>query len=106
MNRTAAWAKLTKQTMNNNPFNTNNPLTPIHRSPISVQFKDTVAVKCECGCAVFEEKIVMRKISALLVGAGQPDRKIIPVPVCAKCNKVLLEVLPEELKEFLKEHNE
>jgi len=56
---------------------------------------DTEAVKCEaCGGEVFEEGLMLRKVSALLTGTGQPG--IVPVPVfmCAKCGHINKEFLP------------
>lgn len=59
----------------------------------------TSAVKCEkCGHEVFREALMLRKVSAILTGTGQPG--IIPIPVfeCTKCGHVNQEMLPKELQ--------
>lgn len=60
---------------------------------------DTKAVICEkCGCEIFEQGLLLREVSALMTGTGQPG--IIPVPVflCSKCGHVNSQFLPEEIK--------
>lgn len=60
---------------------------------------DTEAVKCEkCGGEIFQQGLMLRKVSALLTGTGKPG--IIPVPVfiCEKCGHVNSEFIPEEFK--------
>ena len=59
----------------------------------------TTAVKCEkCGCETFIEAVMLRKVSPILTGTGQPG--IIPIPtfVCVKCSHVNTEMLPKELQ--------
>ena len=60
---------------------------------------DTTPVVCEkCGGEIFEQGLILREVSPLMTGTGQPG--IIPVPVflCAKCGHVNSKFLPEELK--------
>lgn len=61
--------------------------------------RDTEPVKCElCGGEVFEQGVILRKVSALLTGNGKPG--IVPVPVfmCSKCGHVNSEFIPEEIR--------
>ena len=65
-----------------------------------IGLSDTEAVKCEkCGGEVFEQGLILRRVSALLTGNGKPG--IVPVPVflCSKCGHVNAEFLPEELRD-------
>lgn len=72
---------------------TGSTLTP------AIDMSQTEAVRCpECGCEVFEQGMLLRKVSPLLTGTGQPG--LVPVMAfhCVKCGTVLEEYLPEELK--------
>lgn len=59
------------------------------QNPLNVNLKDSEELVCEkCGGNVFEEKLMIRKISKFLT--GQPQDSIMPIPViaCADCNHV------------------
>lgn len=61
--------------------------------------QDTEAIKCEkCGGEVFEEAMMLRKVSALLTGNGKPGIVPVPVFICSKCGHVNGEFLPAELQ--------
>lgn len=61
--------------------------------------QDTSAVTCtQCGESLFEQALILRKLSAILSGTGKPAYIPIPVFKCAKCNHVNEEFLPVELK--------
>lgn len=61
--------------------------------------EDTKAVKCDiCGGEVFEQAVMLREVSALLTGTGQPGIIPIPVFVCSKCGHVNKQFLPLELQ--------
>lgn len=65
-----------------------------------ISLADTSTVVCEaCGGKVFEQAVMIQKVSALMTGTGQPG--IIPIPVfmCSKCGHVNAEFLPQELKD-------
>lgn len=64
-----------------------------------INLDQTTAIKCEkCGCEVFTEGVVLRKVSPILTGTGQPG--VIPIPVfyCTECGGVNKEMLPRELQ--------
>lgn len=64
----------------------------------AIQLKDTEELVCEkCGCKVFQEGVMIRKVSALLTGQGKPGLVPIPVFLCAECGHVNKEFLPQEL---------
>ncbi len=66
----------------------------------AIDLKMTEPIVCEkCGKEVFVQGVMLRKVSALLTGTGQPG--IIPVPVfyCAECGHVNQEFIPVELRE-------
>jgi hypothetical protein len=51
--------------------------------------KDAVDVECEsCGCKVFEEKIMLKKISKFQTGTDRDSISPIPVIACASCNHI------------------
>jgi uncharacterized Zn finger protein len=58
-------------------------------SPLNFNLKDAPYLECEsCGHTIFEEKMMIKKISKFLSGAAQDS--IVPVPVicCSKCGHV------------------
>lgn len=60
---------------------------------------DTTPVKCEaCGGEVFEQALMLRKVSPILTGNGQPGIVTVPVFICSKCGHVNQEFLPRELQ--------
>lgn len=64
-----------------------------------IGLNETTAIKCEkCGCETFVQAVLLRKVSPILTGTGQPG--IIPIPtfVCTNCGGVNQEMLPKELQ--------
>ena len=54
-----------------------------------LNLKDSEELRCEnCECDIFEEKLMIRKISKFIT--GQPQDSIMPIPViaCSKCSHV------------------
>ena len=66
--------------------------------PCRIQIKpsDTTAVVCPCGSEVFQEGMLLRKISALVGGDGKP--KPLPTIYCVKCFKPHPDFLPPDLR--------
>lgn len=55
----------------------------------SAHLKDAVDITCEdCGCNVFEEKIMLKKVSKFITGQDRDSVSPIPVIACAKCNHI------------------
>lgn len=64
---------------------------------LNVSLKDTTPVLCEeCEGEVFNQVVLLKKVSKFLTGT--PDDAIIPMYVfaCAKCGHVNKEFLPKE----------
>jgi len=60
-------------------------------------------LKCECGGMLFTEKIMFKKISAIISPTAKEETIHIPLFVCDKCGKVPsifdpTGIVPEELK--------
>ena len=56
---------------------------------LNVNLKDAEDIKCEsCDSLVFEEKIMLKKISRFLTGSDRDSISPIPVIVCAKCQHI------------------
>lgn len=69
-----------------------------------MSLRDTEAIRCEaCECEVFEQGIMLRKVSALLTGTGKPGVVPVPVFICSKCGHVNSEFIPEELRDEQRE---
>ena len=49
-------------------------------------------VKCECGCEVWNQGVIIKRIPGLEVGNGTEDTFAdLPVYYCAKCGKIIPE---------------
>ena len=71
----------------------------IQMSQPKIGLDQTTAIKCEkCGCETFTEAVMLRKVSAILTGTGQPG--IIPIPtfICTRCGGINRDMLPKELQ--------
>ena len=76
--------------------------TDIMRIDIGM-LKNSKFQKCDCGGVMFEEKIMFKKISALISPTGKEELYPLQVLVCDKCGKVPTELNPHDMvpKEFL-----
>ena len=77
-------------------------MTP-NQSPTAPVTKFTMAdakdiVCTNCGCDMFIPVFKWKKISRLLTGGAKDSQFPIEVFLCVKCNSVLEEVLPTEMK--------
>tara|TARA_Y100001963_G_C6561684_1_gene344648 strand:+ start:230 stop:487 length:258 start_codon:yes stop_codon:yes gene_type:complete len=76
----------------NNP-NPNN----MRAQDINIDFSQTTAEVCEkCGCKLFTQRFLVRKLSALLSPTGQEAKIPMPLFACANCNHVNESFLPKE----------
>ena len=56
---------------------------------LNMHLKDATDVKCEqCESTVFEEKMIIKKISRFITGSDRDSISPIPVIVCAKCSHI------------------
>tara|TARA_B100000287_G_scaffold365526_1_gene360288 strand:+ start:1271 stop:1522 length:252 start_codon:yes stop_codon:yes gene_type:complete len=56
---------------------------------LNVSLKDAEEVTCEkCGSNMFQEKLMIRKLSRLMTGSDRDSITPIPVIACAECNHV------------------
>ena len=72
---------------------------------LNIDLTTTQPVKSEEGNMLFGEAFILRKVSRFV--AGTSDDAILPIPVMydVKTGKVLLEMLPKELREEFEEYN-
>jgi uncharacterized Zn finger protein len=64
---------------------------------MNVALKDTTAISCEeCEHGVFQEGVLLRKISRFVTGTSQDALMPIPVFSCAKCGHVNAEFMPKD----------
>ena len=64
---------------------------------MNVALKDTTSITCEeCGHEVFQEGVLLRKISRFVTGTSQDALMPIPVFSCAKCGHVNTEFMPKD----------
>ena len=66
---------------------------------LNVSLDKTTAMTCDgCGHEVFQEGMMLRKVSKFLTGNPQDGLVPIPVFMCTKCGHVNQEFLPKELQ--------
>ena len=72
---------------------------------INIDIKNTQPVVSEDGNQVFSEGVILRKVSRFVTGTQEDG--IIPVPCFydVKTGKVLVDLLPKELKEMFQDDN-
>ena len=65
---------------------------------MNVDIKNSTAIKSPDGNQVFQEGVILRKVSKFITGTSEDG--IIPIPVFfdVKSGKVLVELLPKELR--------
>lgn len=72
---------------------------------LNIDIKNTRPVLSPEGNAVFQEGVILRKVSRFVTGTSEDG--IIPVPVFfdVQTGKVLVELLPKELREEFEDNN-
>ena len=72
---------------------------------MNIDIKQSTPVISEDGNHVYQEAVVLRKISKFL--AGTTDDALIPIPVFIdiKTGKILTEMLPKEIRAEYEEYN-
>jgi len=72
---------------------------------MNVDIKQSTPIESAEGNQVFQEAVVLRKLSKFL--AGTSEDAVIPIPVFidVKTGKILIEMLPKELKEEYEIYN-
>ena len=64
---------------------------------MNVALKDTTAIACEeCQNEVFQEGVLLRKVSRFVTGTAQDALMPIPVFSCAKCGHVNADFMPKD----------
>lgn len=71
---------------------------------LNVDLKNTTSVETPDGGVVFQQGVVLRKVSKFVVGAEEDAVMPIPVFYDAKTGKILVDTLPPDLREEYKEH--
>jgi hypothetical protein len=72
---------------------------------MNVDIQQTTPIKSEEGNQVFQEAVILRKASKFLVGTSEDAVIPIPVFIDIKTNKIVIELLPKELREEYEEYN-
>jgi hypothetical protein len=72
---------------------------------LNLDLKNTTGIQNSEGGSVFQQGLILRKISKFL--AGTPEDAIVPIPVFYDPHtfKIFAEALPKELREELKDES-
>jgi hypothetical protein len=71
----------------------------------AIDIKNTVAIKSPDGNQVFSEGVILRKVSRFITGTSEDG--VVPVPVFydVVTGKILVELLPKELRAEFEDDN-
>ena len=72
---------------------------------LNVDIKQSTPIASADGNQIFQEAVVLRKISKFLTGTSEDAVIPIPVFIDIKTGKILLEMLPKELRTEYEEYN-
>ena len=72
---------------------------------MNVDIKQSTPIESTDGNQVFQEAIVLRKISKFLAGTSEDAVVPIPVFIDVKSGKILIDMLPKELREEYEIYN-
>jgi hypothetical protein len=67
-------------------------------TPVNVKLDSTTPVVNADGNYVFQEGIILRRVSKFLIGAQEDGLIPVPVFIDPKSGKILIELLPAELR--------
>lgn len=72
---------------------------------MNVDIKQSTPIESADGNQIFQEAVVLRKISKFLAGTSEDAVVPIPVFIDTKTGKILIDMLPKELKAEYEEYN-
>jgi len=72
---------------------------------MNVDIKQTTPIESAEGNQIFQEAVVLRKLSKFLAGTNEDAVIPIPVFIDVKTGKILIDMLPKELKEEYEIYN-
>ncbi len=72
---------------------------------MNVDIKQSTPIKSADGNQIFQEAVVLRKISKFLAGTSEDAVVPIPVFIDIKTGEILIDMLPKELKAEYEEYN-
>jgi hypothetical protein len=72
---------------------------------MNVDIQQTTPIKSKDDNQIFQEAVILRKASKFLVGTSEDAIIPIPVFIDVKTNKIVIELLPKELREEYEEYN-
>jgi len=70
---------------------------------LNIDLKNTTSVKNFDGGSVFTQGVILRKISKFVAGTNEDALLPIPVFIDPTNNKILIDSVPQELREELKD---
>ena len=76
-----------------------------NQSQMKVDITQSTPIKSEDGNQVSQEATILRKVSKFLTGTSEDGIIPIPVFIDIKTGKILLEMLPKELRTEYEEYN-
>ena len=72
---------------------------------MNVDIKQSTPIESTDGNQVFQEAVVLRKISKFLAGTSEDAVVPIPVFIDVKTGKILIDMLPKELRDEYEDYN-
>ena len=72
---------------------------------LNVDLKNTQSIETPNGGVVFQQGVILRKVSKFVVGSNEDAVLPIPVFYDPSTGKILVETLPQELRDEYKDHS-
>ena len=72
---------------------------------LNVDLKNTTSIETPEGGVVFQQGVILRRVSKFVVGSNEDAILPIPVFYCPESGNILTETLPMELREEYVDHS-
>ena len=72
---------------------------------LNVDLKNTTSIETPEGGVVFQQGVILRKVSKFVVGSNEDAVLPIPIFYDPSTGKILVDTLPQELRDEYKDHS-
>ncbi len=77
----------------------------MEKPQMNVDIKQSTAIKSEDGNLIFQEAVVLRKVSKFLTGTSEDAIIPIPVFIDIRSGKILTEMVPKDIRQEYEDYN-
>jgi len=73
---------------------------------LNIDLSSTTPITSDDGNMIFAEGVILRKVSRFILGSSDDGTLPVPVMYDIKTGKILLDMVPKELREELQKYND